>query len=275
MMGVLSPAETMEQCVRWGMGKAQRAGRTQFLLGILAGGIIALGCAASNTAVYGMEHAWTARTVSSLLFPFGLAMVVLLGGELFTGNCLLSVAVADRQVSLCQMVKNWSLVYCGNLAGAVFVAAGCAFFGQLDWSQGALAVYTLQVGASKCAISFGKGLVMGVLCNILVCLGVVMAMTAKDSTGKILGAFLPVCYFVLCGFEHCVANMYYIAAALFAKQVPAYAQLAAQSGLDLSALNMAGLLFNLVPVTLGNLVGGVGIGLLLWCCHGKRSVVPV
>jgi formate/nitrite transporter FocA (FNT family) len=104
-----------------------------------------------------------------------------------------------------------------------------------------------------------------------VCLGVLAALSAKDTAGKILGAFLPVCYFVLCGFEHCVANMYYISAGLMAKAVPAYAQLAAESGLDLSALTLTNfLLKNLLPVTLGNILGGAALGWLMWFCYLKK-----
>ena len=151
------------------------------------------------------------------------------------------------------------------------MAAGCAFFGQLNYSGGALAVYTMKVAAGKCAIPFANGVVLGILCNLLVCLGVLMAMSAKDTTGKIIGAFLPVAYFVLCGFEHCVANMYYISAGLMAKAVPAYAQLAAEAGVDLSALTLSNfLLGNLVPVTLGNILGGAALGWLMWFCHLKK-----
>ena len=107
--------------------------------------------------------------------------------------------------------------------------------------------------------------------TLLVCLGVLMAMSAKDTAGKILGAFLPVCYFVLCGFEHCVANMYYLSAGLMAKSVPAYAQLAAEAGVDLSALTLTNFLAgNLIPVTLGNILGGAALGWLMWFCHLKK-----
>ena len=112
---------------------------------------------------------------------------------------------------------------------------------------------------------------LAILCNLLVCLGVILAMTAKDTAGRFIGAFLPVCYFVICGFEHCVANMYYIPAGLMAKAVPAYAQLAAEMGVDLSALTVDGFLIgNLLPVTLGNIVGGAGIAALLWYCNRKK-----
>ena len=169
------------------------------------------------------------------------------------------------------MLRNWAIVYLSNFAGALLVAAGCAFFGQLNYSGGLLAVFTMKLAAGKCALPFQNAFVLAILCNLLVCLGVILAMTAKDTAGRFIGAFLPVCYFVICGFEHCVANMYYIPAGLMAKAVPAYAQLAAEMGVDLSALTVDGFLIgNLLPVTLGNIVGGAGIAALLWYCNRKK-----
>jgi formate/nitrite transporter len=233
--------------------------------------LIALGSAATNTAVYGIGEVWTARTICGLLFPFGLGMVVVMGAELFTGNCLIVISALDRRCTVQQMLRSWVLVYLANFVGALMVAVGCAWFGQLNYSSGTLAVYTMKLAAGKCAISFSSGVVLGFFCNLLVCLGVLAALSAKDTAGKILGAFLPVCYFVLCGFEHCVANMYYISAGLMAKAVPAYAQLAAESGLDLSALTLTNfLLKNLLPVTLGNILGGAALGWLMWFCYLRK-----
>ena len=271
MGATLSPAEIAEKYAEAGAGKAKRSTSLLIVLGILAGALIALGSAATNTAVYGIPDTWTARTICGLLFPFGLGMVVIMGAELFTGNCLITVSVLDQRCTVTQMLRSWVIVYLSNFVGALAVAAGCVFFGQLNYSGGALAVYTMKVAAGKCAIPFANGVVLGILCNLLVCLGVLMAMSAKDTTGKIIGAFLPVSYFVLCGFEHCVANMYYISAGLMAKSVPAYAQLAAEAGMDLSALTLSNFLVgNLIPVTLGNIIGGAALGWLMWFCHLKK-----
>ena len=156
------------------------------------------------------------------------------GAELFTGNCLIAISLLERQCTPAGMLRNWAIVYLSNFAGALLVAAGCAFFGQLNYSGGLLAVFTMKLAAGKCALPFQNTFVLAILCNLLVCLGVILAMTAKDTAGRFIGAFLPVCYFVICGFEHCVANMYYIPAGLMAKAVPAYAQLAAEMGVGLS-----------------------------------------
>ena len=266
-----SPAELTARYAEAGAAKAKRPAPLLIVLGILAGALIALGSAATNTAAYGIQDTWTARTICGLLFPFGLGMVVVIGAELFTGNCLITISLLDRRCTAAQMLRSWVIVYFSNFAGALLVAAGCAWFGQLNYSNGALAIYTMKVAASKCVIPFQNGVVLGFLCNLLVCLGVLMAMSAKDTTGRILGAFLPVSYFVLCGFEHCVANMYYISAGLMAKAVPAYAQLASESGLDLSALNLTNFLVgNLIPVTIGNILGGAALGWLMWFCHLKK-----
>lgn len=266
-----TPAEIAACYADAGAAKAKRSAPLLIVLGILAGILIALGSAATNTAAYGFQDAWMIRTICGLLFPFGLAMVVVMGAELFTGNCLITISLLDRRCSFGQMLRSWGIVYLANFAGSLLVAAGCAWFGQLDYSGGALALYTMKLAAAKCAIPFQNGVVLGFWCNLLVCLAVLMAMSAKDTAGRIIGAFLPICYFVMCGFEHCVANMYYISAGLMAKAVPAYAQLAAESGLDLSRLTLSGFLVgNLLPVTLGNLLGGAAIGWLMWFCHLKK-----
>lgn len=267
----LSPAEIAAKYAAVGTTKAKKPTILLIVLGILAGMLIALGSATTNTAVYGMEATWTARTICALIFPFGLGMVMIMGAELFTGNCMIITSVLDKRCSMMEMFRNWIIIYLSNFVGALIVAAGCAWFGQMDYSGGLLAVYTMKVAAGKCGISFANGVVMGILCNLLVSMGVLMSLAGKDATGRILGAYLPVSFFVLCGFEHCVANMYYISAGLMAKAVPAYAQLAVEKGLDLSALTVSNFLIgNLIPVTIGNIIGGAGLGWLMWFCHLRK-----
>ena len=270
-MGFLSPKELVQQYAGAGAAKTGKSTGELFALAVLAGALIALGCAATNTAVYGMENVGLARTICGLLFPFGLCMVIVTGAELFTGNSLIVISVLNGQCTLRDMLRNWVLVYLGNFAGALLVAAGCVAFGQLNYSGGALAVYTIKVAVGKCGLPFLNGVGLGVFCNVLVCLGVLMAMSAKDAAGRLMGAFIPVCYFVLCGFEHCVANMYYIAAGLLAATHPGYAAPAAEAGLDLSGLTVGNfLLGNLLPVTIGNVLGGAGLGCLMWFAYLKN-----
>lgn len=265
---ILSPAETAQAYAAAGAKKCALPPLRAFLLAILAGALIAFAGAATNTAAHTAGSVGAVRLICGLIFPFGLGIVVLMGAELFTGNCLIAISVLEKQTTAAGMLKNWCVVYLGNFVGSVLVAAACAFTGQMDYSSGGLALFTMKLAAGKCALSFPNALVMGIACNVLVCLGVLCAMTARDTTGKLLGAYIPVALFVLCGFEHSVANMFYVPAGLFAKSVPAYAALAAESGLDLSALTWGNFMVkNLLPVTIGNIIGGAGVGALLWRGH--------
>lgn len=135
-----------------------------------------------------------------------------------------------------------------------------------------LAVFTVKLATGKCGMPLGNAVILGILCNILVTVGVLLSLSAKDLAGRVLGAYLPVAFFVICGLEHCIANLYYIPAGLFAKAVPSYRALAGEAGIDLSALTWGNfLLRNLLPVTVGNIIGGTGIGALYWYCHGQKD----
>lgn len=247
-------------------------GFRMFLLAVLAGFFIAMGGAVTNTAAHTISNVGLARVASGLLFPFGLAMVVLTGAELFTGNTLLVMPLLSRQASLRGVLRNWCVVYLGNAVGAMLTAAGCAFGGQLNYSGGQLAVFSMKLAAGKCAMPFGNAVILGILCNLLVTTGVLLSLSAKDLTGRVVGAYLPVAFFVICGFEHCVANLFYIPVGLLAKAVPRYAALVAEAGVDLSALTWGSFLVNnLLPVTVGNLIGGVGLGSLFWYCHKRKT----
>lgn len=271
-MNLFTPAETTQNYSKTGKAKAERPASHLFLLGILAGILIGLGGVACNTAGHSVTNPSVGRIISGLLFPFGLAMVMMTGAELFTGNCLISISVLNKDTTLTKMLRNWGIVYLGNLTGSLVLAAGCAYFGQMNLSNGGLAVYTIKAAASKCALSFPNAVVLGIFCNVLVCIAVLCSLSAQDLTGRILGAYLPVAYFVLCGFEHCVANMYFIPAGLFAAGVPQYAQLAAEAGIDMAMLTWGNFLFrNLLPVTIGNIIGGVAVGALMWYCNRKKA----
>ena len=171
-----------------------------------------LAAATTNTAVYGVTDTWTTRTICALLFPFGLAMVVLMGAELF-----------HRQLSHHHLPAGPAVLFGGNASelGAGVPGqhrrggahrSGLRPLWTDDYSSGLLGAYTIKVAAGKCALSAPNALVLGILCNLLVCLGVMMALSGRDNVSRILGAYLPVCFFVLCGFEHSIANLYYIPA---------------------------------------------------------------
>ncbi|MDR2110055.1 MAG: formate/nitrite transporter family protein [Spirochaetaceae bacterium] len=267
-MNLFTPQEVTANYAAAGAAKTNFPIRKMLLLGILSGLIIGLAAAVANTAAHDIANVGIARLVMGVIFPFGLGMVVVSGAELFTGNCLIPISVLDGKTSLAGLLKNWFFVYAGNFAGGLLTAAGCVFFGQLNYSANALAAFTIRVAAAKCSLPFANALVSGIFCNFLVCVGVFLALASKDVPGRFMGTYLPVAFFVICGFEHSVANMYYIPAGLMALQVPAYAAKAAEMGLSTAALTW-GRFFtaNLIPVTLGNIVGGAGFACMMWACH--------
>jgi len=271
-MNLFTPSEFVENFAAAGEKKTALSVMKLFLLGILAGFFIALGGVVSNTATFGFTNTSAMRIISGLLFPFGLIMVILTGAELFTGNCLITISVLEKRTTLLRMLRNLIIVYLGNFAGSVMAAAGCAYFGQYNCSAGALAVYTIKVAGIKCALPFLNAFVSGIFCNILVCAAVMLSLSAKELIGRVAGAYIPIAFFVICGFEHCVANMYYIPAGLFAKNIPAYAKLVSDAGLDITKLTWGNFFAsNLLPVTLGNIAGGVLFAILVWVCHRQEN----
>lgn len=217
------------------------------LLGILAGMFIAF---AGVAASIGASAA--GKLASAAIFPVGLAMVLLAGSELFTGNCLFLMPLLRRDIRAGQMVYNWLFVYLGNLIGSVLVAFLAAKCGVLS----GIASAALTTAASKAALPLGVAFMRGILCNFLVCLAVWMAFCARSAAGKVVSLFGPIFTFVLCGFEHSVANMYYIPAGIFLS-----------GGADVT---WAGFLRNLAPVTLGNLVGGGILGCILFFLYARN-----
>jgi len=270
---MFTPAEMVGNYADIGVKKVGYPIWKMLLAGAFAGLIIGMGAAVANTATFGFAANPSAqRDIAGLLFPFGLGIIILTGMELFTGNCLICISVLERKTSVAAMLRNWLFVYLGNFIGAVFLAVCHVYANEVGLSNGDLAVATIRIAAYKCGFTFGQALTLGVLCNVMVCLGVLVSLTAKDTMGRIAGAFIPVAFFIICGYEHSVANMYYVTAGLFANSVPGYAALAAEAGVDTSGLNVAGfMLMNLLPVTLGNIIGGVGIGASMWALHLKKS----
>lgn len=267
-MNLFSTKETIENYAAAGVNKARRPVLSLLLLGALAGALIAFSGAAATTAAHGLANPSLIRLVSGAVFAFGLAMVVMTGAELFTGNCLMLISLLERKIKLAELLRSWLVVYLGNFAGSL--AAGCAFFGQMDY--GGIAVYAMKLAAAKCAMPVQNVLVLAFFCNMLVCVGVFCSLSAKDIAGRIMAAYLPVCFFVISGFEHSVANMFYVPAGLFALQNPLYAAQALAAGIDVSGLSWgAFLLRNLLPATVGNLLGGCVLAALLWFCGREKS----
>lgn len=264
---MLSGQETMAHYASVLGGKKVGAAPAKlFMLAVVAGLMISFGAVAAVLASHAVANSGLARLIGGAIFPIGLAMVMLMGTELFTGNTMIFISVLDGRATVAGMLKNWVLVYLGNLVGALLLAAAIVYSGHLNLNGGALAIYTIKTAVAKCSLSFGPAVVLGVLCNIMVCLGVLCSLTADDTSGRILGAYFPVALFIIGGFEHCVANMYYIQAGIFASA--RYASLAAAAGVDTSALTWGNMFItNLLPVTIGNILGGAGTAVLLWLSH--------
>ena len=233
-----------------------------FVAAIMAGMFIAFGGSSSNVAVFGIENVGLARTLAGCIFPVGLMLIVLVGGELFTGNCMMIGGVMTGRIKAIQMIRVLVTVYLGNLVGSLIVSFLAYYSGQWKYGAGALGAYTIKVAFSKLNLSFGTAVASGILCNILVCVAVLMASASKDAVGKIFGCFFPIWAFVIAGYEHCVANMYYIPAGIIAAMDPAFAQKAMElygyTAEDLAMLNPVNMIVNnLIPVTIGNIIGGM------------------
>lgn len=251
-----SPIEIAKGYVEIGIHKTKMSAFKMLLLGFFAGIFISFAGIAATTATATMETASAGRLIAAIVFPAGMAMVLIAGSELFTGNNLIIISVLEKKVTVAKMLKNWFFVYIGNFVGALFVAAMVTYGHVPDLFGGTLADAVINSGVIRTSMNFGDSFIKGILCNILVCIAVWMAFASKDVSGKLLISFWPVMLFVLCGFEHCVADMYFCMAALFTS---------AEYGISADTLTWSNFITNnLIPVTLGNLVGGVGVGIGYW-----------
>lgn len=275
--GFLSIKEAIDKYIAGCQAKVDMSKENLMAKSILAGALIGMGAAASSVAAHTIPDVGLARLAAAVVFPVGLMMVILLGAELFTGDCLMAMSVSDGHQSIKDVVRMLVSVYFGNFIGAAVLALLINMSGQLDYSGGMLGAYTIKVAMGKVNVSFMEGMTSGLLCNILVCAAVLMAICAKDVTGKLVAVFFTIMLFVTAGFEHCVANMYYITAGLLAKMNGEYAALAMEQygyGLEqMHELNLYNFLVtNLVPVTVGNLLGGiVFLGLPLYYMNMKKA----
>lgn len=270
-----TPAEVIETNINAGVVKANLPLGRMILLGIMAGAFIAIGGSSSNVAVHSIADVGLARTLAGCIFPVGLMMIVLIGGELFTGNCLMIMGVLDKKFKAVKMIRNLVVVYLSNLIGALVVDALVFYSGQYDYTGGALGAYTIKAALTKSAMSFDKAFISGIMCNILVCAAILTAAAAKDIGGKLLAIFFPIWAFVVAGYEHCVANMYYIPAGMFAASNPDYVAKAEElygiTAKQCASLSVSGMVHNLIPVTLGNIVGGsVCLGCMCFLIYRKE-----
>lgn len=273
---ILLPLQIVAGNVSAAKVKTQQPLLRMILLGIFAGMFIACGASASNVAMHAISNVGLARLVAGCIFPVGLMMIVFVGGELFTGDCLMIMGCLHREFSAVSMCRVLLVVFLSNFLGAAAFAYLVSATTQFGFSGNLMGAFTIKVAMGKLTLSFGSAFASGILCNIFVCIAVLMAAAAKDIAGKVLAIFFPIMAFVVSGYEHCVANMYYIPAGIFAAANDAYAQTAIEqygySLTQLESLNwMNFLVKNLIPVTLGNIVGGmIFVGLPLYLIHSAK-----
>lgn len=271
-----SPVQVIETNIKGGETKVNLPIIKMIILGIMAGAFIALGGATSSTAAHNISNVGLSRFVSGIIFPVGLMLITFIGGELFTGNCLTSMGAMDHRFSWGKVVRDLCIIWLSNLVGAVIIAALTYFSGNLDYSSGLLGAYSIKVALGKCTITPVKGITSGILCNILVCAAILMGTAAKDIGGKVWAIFFPIMAFVVGGFEHCVANMFYIPVGIMASMNETYVQKAQEAyGItaeQLSKLSIGGFISNQIPVTIGNILGGmIFVGLPCYLVHCKKS----
>lgn len=270
---MFSPQEISEKFIDIGKGKADLCLHKALLLALLAGMYIALAAVGANTGSSMIENPSLAKIVSSMIFPAGLAMVVLAGSELFTGDCLMIISAGEGAISWKKMFRCWFLVYIGNFVGSILVAFLMTQAHQYSLFGNGVALVTMKTAVAKVSLAPLSALILGIFCNFLVCVAVWIAAGGSSVTEKLASVYLPIFLFVVCGFEHSVANMYYIPAGIFAAGDPVYAAAAVAKGIDTSVLTWGNFFINnLIPVTIGNIIGGcIFVGAVYKKCYPKKK----
>lgn len=284
----LLPPEMALRAESIGVKKAEMGPRTMFALAVLAGAFISLGAIFATTVtaptirgdVVEALPFGVSRLLGGLVFCLGLILVVVGGAELFTGNNLIVMAWANGKVSTTNLLRSWLIVYLGNFAGCVATAALMLFSGQYTFGSGAVGLNALNIAVAKVNLDFVQAIVLGIFCNTLVCLAVWLCFAARSTTDKIMAIIFPISAFVAAGLEHCVANMYFIPMGLLIKATarPAFWENIGKTSADYAALSWGNFLVrNLLPVTVGNIIGGaVLVGVVYWFVYlrRRRSVQP-
>ena len=261
------PAEIAKRYSEAGAAKTRLAMPKAIILSTFAGMFIAFGAFGSQVVGLNGGSDPLAKLAGAVVFPVGLLMVLMAGAELFTGNSLIIISVLDRKATVKGMLRNWVIVYIGNFVGSIFVAVMLTYSHAYSLFGGQLAESVVATAQNKVLLSFSDALLRGILCNILVCIAVWISFSAEDVAGKILGLYLPIMLFVASGYEHSVANMYFIPAGIFAST---------EYGIEANAaLTWQGfLVHNLLPVTIGNVIGGVcvvGLGYFFAYLHRTEA----
>jgi formate/nitrite transporter len=273
------PAQMAVRVEKAGIAKSNRDFFSTLTLAMMAGVFIALGAAFFTYVIHdSIMSGGMTKLIGGLVFSLGLILVIITGAELFTGNNLIVMAVVSRKITLGQLLNNWGIVFTGNFIGSVVVVFLIFLTGMWTAGNASVGVTALTIANAKVNLTFWQALSRGILCNILVCLAVYLCFSGRSVTDKILAILFPITAFVALGFEHSVANMYFIPAGLLLKNSPevlAAAQNALGQMPDLSNLTLYGFLVdNLLPVTLGNIIGGtLFVGLAHWFLFLRPAAV--
>jgi len=250
-----------------------------FTLSVLAGAFIGLGAAFATTVAAGAADMpfGVTRLLIGVVFSLGLILVVVAGAELFTGNNLIVMAWAERRIDAAQVLRNWGLVYAGNLVGALATVLLVFAGQQYEFGGGSVGVSALTIAQAKSDLGFGQALALGALCNALVCLAVWLTYGARSLTDKVVGILFPISAFVALGFEHSVANMFFLPIGMLIKEhgSDGFWELTGKEAADFPDITVGNVVMeNLVPVTIGNVIGGsLMVGLVYWAVYlrGRRN----
>lgn len=229
----------IEEYNEFGIKKVNNNFWKVMILSIMAGMFIALAGAVSVYASYSIGLASVAKLVMGLLFPVGLILVILMKTELFTGNMLLTIPLINKKITIKGMLNNWFWVYIGNLIGSLLIALGVYYAGSVEANVELFNKFA-TIAINKTDLTFINAIILGILCNILVCIAVYLAFINKNTIEKIVCIFLPIMFFIIMGFEHSVANMFYLGMGYLTTKITL----------------MDALINNLLPVTIGNIIGG-------------------
>jgi formate transporter len=284
------PPDMAAKAEELGVKKANLKALNMFILAILAGSFIGIGAIFATTVAAGgmsvKDAAGAAvfstglpygviRLLVGLAFTVGLILVVVGGAELFTGNALITMAFASKKVTLTQLLRNWGIVYVGNLVGSILTAYIVFLGKQYTFSNGAIGLAALNIGEAKTALTFIQAVALGIMCNALVCMAVWMCYSARTTTDKILVIIPPISCFVAAGFEHSVANMYFIPLALFVKNSgnAGFFENIGKTVADFPHLTWSNFFVaNLLPVTIGNIIGGaIMVGMVYWFVYIRKT----
>ena len=275
------PPEMAAKAEDVGVKKADLGWRSTLALGVLAGAFISMGAVFATTVISGASKELgfgILKLLGGLSFCLGLILVIVAGAELFTGNNLIVMAWANRRVTARQVLRNWGLVYIGNFLGSIATVVLMFFTRQYTYGNSSVGLSILNTANSKCNLDIIQAFSLGIGCNALVCLAVWLCYSARTTTDKILSIIFPITAFVTIGFEHCVANMYFIPMGLFVKAwaPSAFWEVIGKASHDFANLTWYNFIFvNLLPVTFGNVIGGsVMVGMVYWFIYLRKGLVP-